>query len=138
MNLVCADVELHYAIMAHLGDDFFRDRYNVGIWAWELPSVPGEVARPLRLLRRDLGRHLLHRQRARARLAGARRAHSAGLDRDAPGRASAGAPTPRRRPDEFVFLFMFDFHSHMERKNPLAVIDAFRAAFRPRRRAPGS
>jgi hypothetical protein len=29
-------------------------------------------------------------------------------------------------PDEFVVLFKFDFHSHPERKNPLAVVEAFR------------
>src|SRR5262249_33966906 len=33
--------------------------------------------------------------------------------------------------DEFVFLFVFDFHSHFARKNPLAVIEAFRAVFTP-------
>ncbi|TAN08197.1 MAG: glycosyltransferase family 1 protein [Rhodanobacteraceae bacterium] len=33
----------------------------------------------------------------------------------------------------FVFLFSFDFHSYPERKNPWAVIEAFRAAF-PRNR----
>jgi hypothetical protein len=32
---------------------------------------------------------------------------------------------------EFLYLFVFDFHSHMARKNPLAAIDAFRAAFLP-------
>src|SRR6266545_5097946 len=37
LNLVCADVELHFAIMAHLGEDFYKQHYNVGIWAWEIP-----------------------------------------------------------------------------------------------------
>ena len=32
--------------------------------------------------------------------------------------------------DEFVFLFMFDMRSDFERKNPLAIVRAFRAAFR--------
>lgn len=36
-------------------------------------------------------------------------------------------------PGAFVFLFSFDFHSYPERKNPWAVIEAFRAAF-PRNR----
>src|SRR5437763_567262 len=40
VNLICADVELHYAILAHYGEDFFRNRYNIGIWAWELPRFP--------------------------------------------------------------------------------------------------
>jgi len=33
--------------------------------------------------------------------------------------------------DDFVFLFIFDFHSHLARKNPFALIDAFKLAFRP-------
>jgi hypothetical protein len=34
-------------------------------------------------------------------------------------------------PGDFVFLFIFDFHSHTQRKNPLAVVEAFKRAFRP-------
>jgi hypothetical protein len=34
-------------------------------------------------------------------------------------------------PDGYLFLFMFDLHSVIERKNPIAVIDAFRTAFAP-------
>jgi glycosyltransferase involved in cell wall biosynthesis len=33
--------------------------------------------------------------------------------------------------DEFIFLFTFDFHSILERKNPMAAIQAFKAAFSP-------
>ncbi len=46
------------------------------------------------------------------------------------------APMPRARfnlpPDRFLFFFAFDFLSFVERKNPHAVVAAFRAAF-PRR-----
>ena len=34
--------------------------------------------------------------------------------------------------DAFVFLFIFDLQSRIERKNPLAVIDAFKKAFSPK------
>ncbi|WP_368562541.1 glycosyltransferase [Pseudoxanthomonas sp. UTMC 1351] len=34
---------------------------------------------------------------------------------------------------KFTFLCMFDFHSSIERKNPFAVIEAFRTAFPPHR-----
>jgi glycosyltransferase involved in cell wall biosynthesis len=34
---------------------------------------------------------------------------------------------------KFIFLCMFDFHSSIERKNPFAVIEAFRTAFPPHR-----
>ena len=33
----------------------------------------------------------------------------------------------------FVFLFAFDFHSYFARKNPVAVVEAFRRAFGRRR-----
>src|SRR5258707_11740852 len=32
---------------------------------------------------------------------------------------------------EFTYAFAFNFHNCFERKNPLAVIDSFKAAFRP-------
>src|SRR5690349_6766641 len=32
INLICADVELHFSILSHFGDDFFKNRYNIGIW----------------------------------------------------------------------------------------------------------
>src|SRR5207249_8450764 len=40
MNLVCTDVELHYAVLSHLGEEFFNGRYNIAVWAWELPRFP--------------------------------------------------------------------------------------------------
>jgi glycosyltransferase involved in cell wall biosynthesis len=33
--------------------------------------------------------------------------------------------------ESFIFFFMFDFLSYFERKNPLAVIEAFKSAFSP-------
>ncbi len=48
------------------------------------------------------------------------------------------APVPRQAwdlpEDAFLFFFAFDYFSFIERKNPLAVVDAFRRAFR---RKPG-
>lgn len=41
-------------------------------------------------------------------------------------RAHFGLPA-----DAFLFLFMFDMASHFERKNPLAIVRAFRRAFSP-------
>ncbi|MGO4222725.1 glycosyltransferase [Lysobacter sp. TAF61] len=38
------------------------------------------------------------------------------------------------RPGAFVFLSTFDFNSSVERKNPFAALEAFRAAFPPERR----
>ena len=49
---------------------------------------------------------------------------------------SSSAPTPFSRqqlgmPDGFVFYFSYDFESVLDRKNPMAVIDAYVRAFGP-------
>src|SRR5262249_8172448 len=131
VNLVCGIHELHYAIMDRLGEECLRDRYNIGIWAWELPRFPEKYhdrfvyydeiwvyssfiantlspISPIPIVRipPPLTALLLgSRERGRRRL-----------------NVSDG---------EFVYLFIFDFHSLFVRKNPLALIDAFKRAFAP-------
>ena len=129
VNLVCVNADEHFRVMDHLGEDSFRSRYSIGVWAWELPHFPEAwhdrfawydevwvgssfiasalapvspipvVVVPPALTIGDTG----SRERGRARI---------------------GIPT-----SEFLFSFIFDFHSYYERKNPLGVIEAFKAAF---------
>ena len=49
-------------------------------------------------------------------------------------RCRRSSPLPREHfglPEGFLYLFVFDYNSVFERKNPLAVIDAFSRAFEP-------
>ena len=131
VNLMCIDAGQHAAVMSRADDHLLDHRYNIGAWAWELQRFPerwydrfayydeiwvgtsfiaSAIApiSPIPVIRippvmapATIGAHEGHR-----------------IDW-------------RRRPDEFLFLFMFDVHSHIPRKNPLAVIEAFRRAFRP-------
>jgi glycosyltransferase involved in cell wall biosynthesis len=131
LNLVCADVELHFAIMAELGESFFRDRYNVGIWAWELPRFPQRWYD--RFAYYDeiwVGTSFIANTLAPVSPLPVVRIPPV-LTVDSPGSREAGRRALRIAADEFVFLLIFDFHSHLERKNPLALIDAFKAAFAP-------
>jgi glycosyltransferase involved in cell wall biosynthesis len=104
--------------------------YRVACWAWELEQFPPEVA-------------------AHAGLADevwvpsefcARAVRAALPDRPVLAMPPAVAAPPfEHRPrsyfglpdDRFLFLFVFDMASGMERKNPLGLVRAFRAAFRP-------
>lgn len=130
VNLVCADVEGHFAVLSRLGEEFFRGRYNIGLWAWELPRFP--------LHWYDRFAYYDEIWVASAFIAGMLSPVSPipvvrvppVLTPESEGCRDAG----RRRlgvADEFLFLFVFDFHSRTARKNPEAVIDAFRAAFTP-------
>jgi glycosyltransferase involved in cell wall biosynthesis len=129
VNLICADVDLHYSILSHFGDDFFKDRYNIGLWAWELPQFP----------RKWFDRFAYYDEIwvASAFIAEALSAVSPipvvrmppALTLPASGSRDRGRHRLGLRDDEFTFLFAFDVHSHIERKNPASVIEAFRQAF---------
>jgi glycosyltransferase involved in cell wall biosynthesis len=135
VNLVCADVELHFAILSRLGDAFFRGKNNVGMWAWELPRFP----------ERWYDRFVYYDE---IWVGSSFIANSLAPVSPIPVVRLPPVLTPARRgsrdrgrrrlgvsPEETVYLFVFDFHSRIERKNPGAVIEAFRAAFAPSERA---
>lgn len=129
VNLVCVDIDLHYAALYQLGQQFFEERYNIALWWWEQPAFPQKWAdrfayydevwagstfiantlapvSPIPIVHMPLpfGETTLgSRKRGRRRL----------------GLAA----------DTFTYLFIFDFHSHVERKNPQALIAAFKRAF---------
>jgi glycosyltransferase involved in cell wall biosynthesis len=131
VNLVCVDAARHFAVMSHVGAEFFEGRYNIGAWAWELPRFP----------ERWYDRFAYYDEIwvATSFIANALAPISpVPVVRIPPvltTRAHASRQHGRRRlgvsPKEFVYLFVFDFHSHLERKNPLALIDAFKSAFAP-------
>lgn len=114
-----------------MGADFFRDRYVIGQWFWELESAPdwyppaypfvNELWAPTRfiesMLRRSVPEHVTVTYTPLPVVAPVidallSRKHF-GLD------------------NRFMFLFAFDFMSVMKRKNPLGLIEAFRRAFAP-------
>jgi hypothetical protein len=128
VNLVCVDPSRGVAALGEHRFSPFEGRYNIGAWAWELPTFPSRwydrfafydeiwattsfvadafatispipvVRLPPVLTPSTLG----SRERGRTLLGAA---------------------------DSFVFLFTFDFHSHVERKNPMGVVSAFLSAF---------
>ena len=129
-NLVCAEVEPHVAVVSHLGEEHFQGRYSIGAWAWELPDFPEKWHDRFAFYDEIwVGSSFIANALAPVcplpvvRVPPALTPESEG-DRGR-GRARLGVA------DEFVFLFVFDFHSRHQRKNPLAVIDAFRRAFSP-------
>lgn len=117
---------------AHLGDAFFRNRYNIGYWAWELAHFPDpwcaafryfyEIWAPSRFIQQAVAEKSPHR------------VHHMPLAVE----FATGAPLPRSHfglpPDKFLFLFYFDFTSYVTRKNPFGPIAAFRMAFAGARR----
>ena len=103
--------------------------YRIAYWAWELDTIPEEWAELAPLLDAiwaptgfvaDAFRHRMpvpvHQVLPGVELSEIETVTKAGLG------------IPERN---YLFLFMFDMCSQMVRKNPLALIRAFRAAFHP-------
>jgi glycosyltransferase involved in cell wall biosynthesis len=115
-------------VVAHLGEKLRPDAYRILVPFWELANLPDawlgafdlvdEVWAPTRFIQTTLVRKVMKPIFRMPLL----------LDFKAP------APAPRAKfglPEHhFLFFFAFDFFSFVERKNPMAVVRAFKSAFR--------
>lgn len=110
-----------------LRPDFFRDRYNIGFWAWELSRCPAAWA-PITNMVDEIWAPSTFVRDAFAAVTSRPVIHMP---------LCVELPAFRRRPRSHfglpeghcLFLFVFDFHSFIDRKNPLAAIRAFLRAF---------
>jgi len=113
-------------VFNHLGRDFFDGRCNIGFWHWELPEFPEEWAGSFKLVDEVWvpSRFVQDSIARKSTVPVVRIPHA--IEINCP-------PNIDRRyftlPDSFLFLAMYDVHSQQERKNPKAVIKAFKKTF---------
>jgi glycosyltransferase involved in cell wall biosynthesis len=130
VNLFCVNADEHFTVRKKLGDQFYQSRHNIGIWAWELPTFPEKW--------RDRFAHYDEIWVGTTFIVKTLAPVSPIPVVCVPpvlSLAKRGSRTRGRRRlgvsvKDFLFLFVFDFHSFVERKNPLAVIKAFKQAFK--------
>jgi glycosyltransferase involved in cell wall biosynthesis len=112
---------------SQLDEAVWRGKYNIGDWAWELEEFPGCWRRSFSYVN-EVWAASSFAQDAFARKSPVpviRIPRGVELDLNgSPRRADFGWSQ-----NEFVFLTVFDMLSVFERKNPLAVIQAFQRAF---------
>ncbi|WP_336786063.1 glycosyltransferase [Paenibacillus sp. MMO-177] len=111
----------------HFGDELFNSRYNIGYWHWELPEFPEEHAEGFNHVNEVwvCSKFVAESVSKRASVPVITIPHCIQVQ-VAPNinRASFGLPENR-----FLFLMMYDVQSSTLRKNPKAVIEAFKLAF---------
>lgn len=125
-NLICVNADQVPAFLGNVGAHVLDDHYNIGVWAWEVDDMPEWMARSAQSLDEVWGISEYTASALRNRLRTPVRAF--------PLPVVPVEPVERPRgelglPEGFLFLFCFDFESVFERKNPLALIAAFRRAF---------
>jgi len=126
VNLICVNADMLPTFARQAGPSFFVDRYSIGLWWWEINEFPEHFSKAFDHLDEVwVGSHFVA---------------------DA---ISPSSPIPVVKvtipvsmpeieefdrgdlglPEGFVFLFVFDYHSVFERKNPLALVEAFKQTF---------
>jgi glycosyltransferase involved in cell wall biosynthesis len=126
INVICVNADQLPRFTYDVGPDFFRDRHSIGVWWWEVGRFPERFHDAFEALDEvwvgsDFVRGAIAAETEKPVFT-----LPLGIElRDAP-------PPDRGRlglPEGFLFLFSFDFDSRFERKNPLAIVEAFRRAF---------
>ncbi len=127
-NLLLQNADVLPLFVRTYGQRLLTGRYNIAHCAWELPSLRGDFAGNLRLV--DEIWTVSEFARAAYQAATPLPVHVIpntvnDLDRAATlSRADLGLPE-----GVFLFSYVFDVSSGFERKNPLALLEAFRAEF---------
>ena len=128
VNVFCVPgFDMVSRVFLQMGPELFQGHINIGWWPWELPVWPKAWGEAF-----DLVDELWTGSRfTQATYAGATQkpVHLMPL----PVSVDRGCKSPRSSfglpKHKFLYLFIFDFNSHLARKNPQAVIAAFRKAF---------
>jgi glycosyltransferase involved in cell wall biosynthesis len=111
------------------GPRFFKDRYNIALWYWELEKFPPRW-HPCFDYYDEIWTATTFCQSAFAQVS------PVPVTKIGYPFFAEETPTPDRdgfglSRDDFLFLFNFDFHSVVQRKNPAGLIAAFARAFGP-------
>ena len=124
VNIFHLDAPASRDIEHHHGPAFCAGKYNIGYWAWELPEFPDawihfadyfdEIWAPSRFAAEAIAQKLP--------LPVLVMPHAISFNRPV-GDCRAKFNLPR---EKYLFLFIYDLNSYSERKNPSAVIEAFR------------
>lgn len=126
INFVHVNADQVPVFYSQKGSDYFRNHYNIGFWVWELSEFPEEWMQYFQHYDEiwTPSRFCVDAISSVSPIPVIKIPHSITINRVEEDRSFFGL-----RKNYFIFLVMFDFLSYFERKNPLAVIEAFRIAF---------
>jgi glycosyltransferase involved in cell wall biosynthesis len=114
-------------VFLKMGSEVFKDHYNVGWCPWELGVWPAAWNRAFELVDEvwagsQFSHEMYTRSTKKPAIPMPLATQLLGLQKKT--RKHFGLPA-----NEFLFLYVFDFNSHLERKNPNAVLEGFATAF---------
>ena len=126
INLLQANMDDIPKVLKNVGMSYFEKKYNIGFWAWELENFPKEFKWVFNLFD-EIWVPSNFCAEAISRISPVpvlKFMHSIEIPKPSYSRETFNLPKGK-----FIFLTMFDYYSSIERKNPIAVIDAYLKAF---------
>jgi glycosyltransferase involved in cell wall biosynthesis len=128
VNVICVNADQVPRFTYDVGPSFFEGRHSIGVWWWEVGQFPERFHQAFEPVNEvwvgsDFVRDAIAAETQKPVLT---MPLGIELPDAAPAKRSA-----LLSPEGFVFLFSYDFDSRFERKNPLAVVEAFCRAFDP-------
>ncbi len=126
INIVCVNADVLPQWMAQAGDEFRADRYTIGLWWWEVNAFPGAWLPAFDLVDEVwvATQHIADSLMPVASVPVTKVTMPV-----SPPHAPIRSRDDLGLPEDFLFMFVFDYHSVFERKNPLAIVEAFKLAF---------
>jgi glycosyltransferase involved in cell wall biosynthesis/SAM-dependent methyltransferase len=128
INIICVNADGLPRFAQEAGPGFFEDRYSIGLWWWEVSKFPERW--------RNSFEYLDEVWAATQHVVDAITPLSPIPVVKIPLPVYPAEPPVLSRsrlglPEGFLFLLVFDYHSVFERKNPIALIEAFKSSFGP-------
>lgn len=126
INLIQLNVENFHDLLTLHDNSYFKGKYNIGFWAWELEKFPPYFQHNMELLDEiwvpsNFSLNAISQVSNKPVL---RFLHSIDIPPTTYTRADFNLPE-----DKIIYLTIFDYNSFIERKNPYATIEAFERAF---------
>jgi glycosyltransferase involved in cell wall biosynthesis len=124
-DLICINPDELPGFVSRLGPGYFTGT-RIGVWAWETNSIPSRWASAFELV----DEIWVYSRFVAENIGAVTEVPVVALPPPVQP-AAAAHPIRLGLPDGFLFLFVFDYSSTIQRKNPVALIGAFKRAFSP-------
>ncbi len=127
INLIHVNADMLPLYCAEKGNDYFKGKYNIGIWNWELSDFPDDWIKSFSYCNEIWvpSNFTLTAISKKSPVPVFKMPYAVEVNElKKVNRSYFGF-----KESDFLFLFLFDFLSYFERKNPLAIIESFKKSF---------
>jgi len=127
INIVHVNMDTIWSFLKEKSSDFFKNKYNIGYWAWEMEEFPDEYVEYFKYYDEiwTCSKYCLDSMSLKSDIPVINIPHAIDINEK-----DINENFDTRLTSEcYHFLFVFDYNSLIERKNTLAVIDAYEKAF---------